>query len=36
MIVLTGTCGSGKSSAVEILMQKYGVGVIEGIVLCKL
>lgn len=30
VIVLTGTCGSGKSSTAEILMQKYGFGVIDG------
>lgn len=30
VIVLTGTCGSGKSSTAEILMQKYRFGVIDG------
>lgn len=30
VIVLTGTCGSGKSSTAEILMEKYGFGVIDG------
>lgn len=30
IIVLTGTCGSGKSSTAEILMQKYGFGAIDG------
>ncbi|WP_160692310.1 AAA family ATPase [Clostridium sp. C2-6-12] len=30
VIVLTGTCGSGKSSSAEILMEKHGFGVIDG------
>jgi len=30
VIAITGTCASGKSSTAEILMQKYGFGVIDG------
>lgn len=30
VIVLTGTCGSGKSSTAEFLMQEYGFDVIDG------
>lgn len=30
VIVLTGTCASGKSATAEILMQKYGFEVIDG------
>jgi gluconate kinase len=30
VIVLTGTCGSEKSSTAEIFMQQYGFGVIDG------